>query len=80
MKVRSEGVRRLSILLGFLGLLGWIIFALVATECFKDAESIKWQGWLILLAGTPASFFLPFWVVRGIAWVVEGFRSDKPEK
>lgn len=75
--MRSEGIRRLSILLGLLGLLGWIIFAFVVTECFTD---VKLQGWFILFIGLPTSFFLPFWVVRGIAWVVEGFRSDKPEK
>jgi len=75
----SEGVRRLSILLGLFGLLGWVIFALVVTECFENANSIKWNGWVILIAGMPISFFLPFWVVRGIAWVLEGFRSAKPE-
>lgn len=72
--MRSEGMRRLSILLGLLGLLGWIIFALVV---FDRANSIEWQGWLILIAGLPTSFFFPFWIVRGIAWVVEGFKSDK---
>ncbi len=76
--MRTEGIRRLSILLGLLGLLGWIIFALVVTEFFKNANSIELQGWLILFAGLPTSFFFPFWIVRGIAWVVEGFRSDKP--
>jgi len=75
--MRSEGMRRLSILLGLLGLLGWIIFALVVTECFSGFNLINWQEWIILLAGLPTSFLLPFWGVRGIAWVVEGFRSDK---
>jgi hypothetical protein len=77
--MRSERIRRLSILLGLLGLLGWFIFAFVVTERFKNVDAIKWQGWLILFAGLPTSFFLPFWVIRGIAWAVEGFSVAKRE-
>jgi len=69
--MRSKGAHRLSILLGLFGLLGWVVFVLVVTECFKTASSIPWQGWSILIAGTPTSFFIPFWVTRAIAWMFD---------
>ncbi len=71
----SEGARRLSLLLATLGVLGWIVFVFITSEGFSEMVGAK--GWLVFIAGMPTCFFVPFGLVRAIAWVVEGFQRDK---
>lgn len=75
--MRLEGTRRLSLFLGTLGSIGWLIFVLIATEFFDDAASIPPKGWFIMLAGIPLFFIIPYGLVKGVAWVVDGFKRDK---
>jgi len=72
-----EGTRRLSLFLATLGSIGWLIFVLIATEFFGEAESIPPEGWFIMLAGIPFFFIIPYCLVKGVAWVVDGFKRDK---
>lgn len=72
-----EGTRRLSLFLGTMGSIGWLIFILIATEFFDHAESVKPKAWFIILAGFPSFFIIFYGLVKGIAWVVDGFKRDK---
>ncbi len=72
-----EGTRRLSLFLGTMGSIGWLIFILIVTEFFGHAESIPPKAWLIMLAGIPFFFIVPYGLVKGIAWVIGGFKRDK---
>ena len=74
---KSRGMHRLSILLGFIGLVGWVVFVLVSTEFCREVEL---RAWLIILAGLPICFLIPFGFVRGAAWVIEGFGSGNDLK
>jgi hypothetical protein len=78
--MKSEGARRLSILLGILAVAGWIVFVFVKTEGFTDVAHIPVLGWFLILAGMPICFFVAFGLVRGITWVVEGFGQDPNRK
>lgn len=72
-----EGTRRLSLFLGTMGSLAWIIFVLNITEFFDKAESIQAKGWIVMLAGIPFFFIVPYGLVKAVAWVADGFKSDK---
>jgi hypothetical protein len=79
---KSEGVKRLSLLLGTLGALGWIIFITIVTNFFTGMQhsQIEWSiiakivGSIIVCG---ISFLLPFGITKGIAWVIDGFKQDK---
>ena len=70
--MKSEGVRRLSFLLGVIGVLVWSGVIIVATAGFSDIDR---NDIIVGLVGVPISFFVPFGLVRGIAWVIDGFKS-----
>ncbi|MDD2599558.1 MAG: hypothetical protein PHO37_10075 [Kiritimatiellae bacterium] len=72
----SEGSRRLSILLGALGVLGWAITVFFMLG-YADDRSLTLYDWGIIVGIALACFFIPFVIVRGIAWVVSGFRQGK---
>ena len=80
-KTKSTGVRRLSLILGILA--GF--YRLYAREePFGPPSQIPGQPWSNLtinlsnLALEFALFFIPVWLtVRIIAWIVEGFISDR---
>ena len=77
--MKSEGVRRLSILLGFFGAIAWIIFIIIVTNFFasKEVKLYSLAEWLIIVCGLGLGFLLPFAITKGIAWVIEGFKQDK---
>ena len=64
-----EGTKRLSLFLGTMGSIGWLIFVLIITDFFSKAESIPAKGWFIMLAGIPFFFFIPYGLVKGVAWI-----------
>jgi H+/Cl- antiporter ClcA len=72
----SEGPRRLSVFFGLLGALGWLTIVL-----YLFLRSSQDPNWVRFCTGTIAggfiSFIIPFGMVRGITWVVDGFRKDK---
>lgn len=74
--MKSEGVKRLSLLLGVLGALGWIIFLLVETKFFTEIV-YSTKVWAIIVCGLVISFLLPFGITKGIAWVIDGFKHEK---
>jgi len=60
-----------------MGSIGWLIFVLIVTEFFGRAESIQTEDWFIMFAGILFFFIIPYGLVKGIAWVVDGFKRDK---
>lgn len=68
MKKKSVGTKRLSIFIGVVGSFIWFIFMLIV---FEDAEPIDY------LVSIPIVFLLLMAFVRGIYWVVQGFKIDK---
>ena len=68
--MKSEGVRRLSLLAGGLGLL---LNLHTIPEVWRQFNNL-----FVAITIVPAvSFFVPWAAVRLIAWVVQGFLSDR---
>ena len=70
--MKSEGMKRLSCLVGALGALAWITFIVIVI--FQ--EGFRPPIWLIIVCGLVISFLLPFGITKGIAWVIDGFKQD----
>jgi len=66
----SEGMRRLGIVLGILGAIGWIFF--VADQS-KGFVRITDRGWIVFWVGIPVSFGIMNLAIRAIDWVFVGF-------
>ena len=77
MKRKSEGVRRLSILIGALTAFAWFLFVFFGTRSFRDPQT-EWV-WVILFVGLAVCFFIPLILTRSVYWVVIGFKQDKSE-
>ena len=77
-KVRSEGVRRLSLAVGGACVLPWLIFffvgALIGGVTFEDLE---WRGWTVFVLVSIACFLVGWSAVRVVVWVGRGFARDK---
>ena len=74
--MNSEGVRRLSIAVGIIGIIGWLIY-LILVKAFSDMLSLPMIAWFIIFTGFIVCFFIPYGIVKGIVWVVDGFKSRK---
>ena len=70
------GAHRLSVFIGLFCSVLWIGFAFLESHGFANIQSI--DGWLVFGLGIAVFFFLPFGLIRGIAWVCHGFRHNKP--
>lgn len=75
MKPKKEGFRRLSIAFGILGVLGWIIFFLVATD--GNFEELPLMAWVVLFGGLIFAYVIPYFFIKGIYWVWSGFYTDE---
>lgn len=73
--MNKEGIRRLSLFLGTVGSIGWLIFVLIETDFFSG--SIEPKGWFIIFAGILFFFIIPYGIVKGVDWVVDGFKRDR---
>lgn len=79
----SEGMRRLGIAVGvaaamsWVAAMAWIVLVMVGTK--GDLSPRVWGVFLIavVLIGVPTFFLLGLLVIRGIDWVVAGFRHEK---
>ena len=72
MQMTSEGMKRLGKVLGALASVAWIISIAVLSNGFPHVQPL---GWFIFFLGIPVSFGIMFLVVRGVDWVIAGFRS-----
>ena len=65
---QAPGVRRLSLLLGFIGAGLWLLL------WSFWAVSLGRQVLAYYLLGALVCFLIPFLLVEGVAWVIRGFR------
>jgi hypothetical protein len=70
--MRREGFRRLSILLGAFGAVGWSVFVVIASEAFHQMSA---GDWIVAVVGLLVTFLVPMLAVRGAAWVLDGFKG-----
>ncbi len=75
----NEGIRRLAILLGILCESAWLMTLALLTEGFTRINNAP-EVWAVFIGISVLSFFVPFGLVHGVAWVMRGFRqsSEKP--
>jgi hypothetical protein len=74
----NEGVRRLSFFLGILGVACWTVasLGLIFSGLWSEAAVWEWLlGILLIIAEFFCVVFVPWGLVRGIAWVIEGFKN-----
>lgn len=77
-KSNIEGPRRLALFLGSLGSFGWIIFVLIASAFFTDTGSESMTKLIIiLLVGMLFFFAVPYSFVKGVVWVINGFKKKQ---
>ena len=73
MAKRSEGVKRLTLLISILSCIGWILFVAIG----RGFSNFHDRDWFIAIGGLIAAFFIPQ-LIRIIAyWVIDGFKKDK---
>ena len=73
LKIESRGAKRLSILLGVLGLFAYIFWLVSVAISGGDVTFSAKTIFLGFIAGPALSFTVPFGLTRAVAWVVEGF-------
>jgi len=84
LKTKSQGVRRLSLFLGFAAALYRIItlqqpFGPPAQDVEHPLQTLLINLFNIVIEG--AIYFIVVWlIIRTIAWIVKGFISDREEK
>jgi hypothetical protein len=72
MQMPSEGMKRLSLVLGVVQSVARIISIAVLSNGFAHVKPL---GWFIFFLGIPVSFGIMFLVVWGVDWVIAGFRA-----
>lgn len=71
--MQKEGFRRLSVLVGGVCCFTWFVVVFGNTEAFTDVGE-RWSWWTFI-ASLLVTFFVPMLFVRGIGWVVAGFKD-----
>ena len=75
--MKSAGASRLSFIVGLLGFLGFLVSIGISSDFFAKSIIEKGDDFRILILLAASSFYIPFVVVRGIAWLVNCFTSPK---
>jgi hypothetical protein len=70
--MRTEGMKRLGIVVGVLAAVAWVILCAVVSNGFAKVQPL---GWIIFIVGVPGSFAAAFLLVRGVDWIIAGFGS-----
>jgi Na+/serine symporter len=66
----TRGFRRLSVLVGFIGLIAGFVFVAIKAQNLSDVHPV---GWLVVLA---LFVVAPVIITLLAGWVVAGFRSN----
>ena len=74
MAKRSEGVKRIVLVLSVLSVIGWILWVGIASNGFSQ---VKLVGWLVLAGGLVIAYLIPQLICKVIYWVIDGFKKDK---
>jgi len=75
----NEGVKRLAILTGVLGVVSWLIAVMVMSKMFSDFKN-SFRVWGFIIGVSVLCFTGPFGLVHGIGWVIRGFRKPSEKK
>jgi hypothetical protein len=82
----KEGIRRLSIVAGIVGLILWTIFFIFGFFPIHDSQNpwggvsneIRYNERYII--GLPFSYILPWGFIKLIKWILDGFRQKEDIK
>jgi hypothetical protein len=77
MRKPQKNIGRLSMLLGSLGCIGWIIFIFIISDAFTKMDG---SGWFILLLGSLVTYFILWFLVKGTYWIYVGFKPERRDK
>ena len=77
MRKKHEGIRRLSILVGFLGCFAWIVFIFIISEGFANMDRV---GWFVFLLGALVIHFILWFLVRGTYRIYVVFKPEPRDK
>ena len=77
MKKRSEGIRRIVLLISILSVISWISYVAVASEGFSKFHHDDLFGWAVFIGGAILLFFIPLLICKICYWVRDGFKKDK---
>ena len=72
---RSEGIKRVCLIICILSVVLWAMFVLNETKDFSTKTNLR--DWLIILAGIPISFYIPKLILKIGYWVTDGFRQNE---
>jgi hypothetical protein len=71
---RSEGIKRITLIISVLSVVGWISYVGVVSKGFSQVQPI---GWIFLFGGSFVAFFIPQLISKVLYWVIDGFKEDK---
>ena len=72
----SEGVRRLALLLGVIGVAAWLIVFIALGLSPRGPQ--EWALLVVIVViGSGIFFLIPYLLVHRTAWGIRGFREDK---
>lgn len=75
MTTRSEGIRRIFLIISILFVIGWLLWIV---KMFNDGmHDVTPLGWIIFLAAGVIAYFIPQFIYRISCWVANGFKEDK---
>lgn len=74
MTKRSEGVRRVVLIICVILVISWISWAGVKSDGFSQFKPVDW---LIVAGGLVGAYFIPQLICRACYWVIDGFKKDK---
>lgn len=78
----KEGIRRLSIVSGIVGLILWTIFFLFGfmdPSPYRDLVPAD-LGTMRYIIGLPFSYILPWGFIKLIKWILDGFKHKEDVK
>ena len=71
---KSKGIKRITLIISALAVIGWISFVVIASKKFSEITPL---GWLILVGGLFIAYFIPQLICKAVYWVIDGFEEDK---
>lgn len=70
---RSEGIKRITLIISVLSVIGWISYVGIASNGFSQVHPL---GWLIFAGGLFIACFIPQLICKAVYWVIDGFKKD----
>lgn len=74
MAKRSKGIKRITLIISILAVIGWILFVVITSRSFSNMTPL---GWLITIGGLFVAYFIPQLICKAVYWVIDGFEEDK---